>query len=89
MDGPFGEGGGQILRTALSLSALTGKPFEIVTVWGHTRNKELILAKLFFTSLSFSIFNLIFFTILPTEESPVPIISPISLLLYRPVFQKR
>ena len=29
MDGSAGEGGGQILRTALSLSAITGKPFAI------------------------------------------------------------
>ncbi|MDG3007355.1 RNA 3'-terminal phosphate cyclase [Paludisphaera mucosa] len=30
LDGSRGEGGGQILRTALSLSLLTGKPFRIV-----------------------------------------------------------
>lgn len=29
LDGNYGEGGGQIVRTALALSALTGKPFEI------------------------------------------------------------
>ncbi len=29
IDGSHGEGGGQILRTALSLSAVTGKPFAI------------------------------------------------------------
>jgi RNA 3'-terminal phosphate cyclase (ATP) len=29
LDGSVGEGGGQILRTALALSALTGQPFEI------------------------------------------------------------
>lgn len=29
LDGSFGEGGGQILRTALSLSACTGQPFRI------------------------------------------------------------
>jgi RNA 3'-terminal phosphate cyclase (ATP) len=29
IDGSFGEGGGQILRTSLSLSAVTGKPFRI------------------------------------------------------------
>jgi RNA 3'-terminal phosphate cyclase (ATP) len=29
LDGSAGEGGGQILRTALSLSAITGKPFSI------------------------------------------------------------
>lgn len=34
IDGSQGEGGGQILRTALSLSMITGKPFELVTVLG-------------------------------------------------------
>lgn len=29
IDGSFGEGGGQILRSALSLSLITGKPFRI------------------------------------------------------------
>jgi RNA 3'-terminal phosphate cyclase (ATP) len=29
LDGSLGEGGGQILRTALSLSAITGKPFTV------------------------------------------------------------
>ena len=29
IDGSFGEGGGQILRTSLALSMITGKPFEI------------------------------------------------------------
>jgi RNA 3'-terminal phosphate cyclase (ATP) len=32
LDGSEGEGGGQILRTALSLSAITGKPFSIENV---------------------------------------------------------
>lgn len=32
IDGSYGEGGGQILRTALSLSCLLGKPFRIVNV---------------------------------------------------------
>src|SRR5512138_1675429 len=32
LDGSAGEGGGQILRTALSLSAITGKPFSIRSV---------------------------------------------------------
>lgn len=32
IDGSYGEGGGQILRTALSLSALTGKPFAMTGV---------------------------------------------------------
>ncbi len=29
IDGSLGEGGGQILRTSLSLSLATGKPFRI------------------------------------------------------------
>lgn len=32
LDGSAGEGGGQILRTALSLSALTGQPFAIENI---------------------------------------------------------
>ncbi len=32
IDGSFGEGGGQILRTALSLSCLRGEPFRIVNI---------------------------------------------------------
>jgi len=32
LDGSHGEGGGQILRTALSLSVLLNKPFEIVDI---------------------------------------------------------
>lgn len=32
IDGSQGEGGGQILRTALSLSMITGKPFELVNL---------------------------------------------------------
>jgi len=35
IDGSFGEGGGQILRTALSLSALLGVPFRIFNVRGN------------------------------------------------------
>jgi RNA 3'-terminal phosphate cyclase (ATP) len=32
LDGSSGEGGGQILRTALGLSAITGKPFRVIRV---------------------------------------------------------
>jgi len=32
IDGSFGEGGGQILRTSLSLSAITKRPFEIYNI---------------------------------------------------------
>src|SRR5438309_1334252 len=32
LDGSFGEGGGQILRTSLALSLITGKPFHLGNV---------------------------------------------------------
>jgi len=32
IDGAHGEGGGQILRAALSLTALTGRRFELVNI---------------------------------------------------------
>ena len=32
IDGSLGEGGGQILRTCLSLSCITGRPFELVNI---------------------------------------------------------
>ena len=32
IDGAFGEGGGQILRTSISLAALTGKPLQIYNI---------------------------------------------------------
>lgn len=32
LDGAIGEGGGQVLRTALTLSMITGKPFRIVNI---------------------------------------------------------
>jgi RNA 3'-terminal phosphate cyclase (ATP) len=32
IDGSFGEGGGQILRTSLSLSMITGRPFRIENI---------------------------------------------------------
>jgi RNA 3'-terminal phosphate cyclase (ATP) len=32
IDGSHGEGGGQILRTALALSCITGKPFRLVNI---------------------------------------------------------
>ncbi len=38
LDGSFGEGGGQILRTALALSALTRKPLRIYRI--RARRKE-------------------------------------------------
>jgi RNA 3'-terminal phosphate cyclase (ATP) len=38
IDGSFGEGGGQIIRTSVSLSAITGQPVELVNV-RHRRSK--------------------------------------------------
>ncbi|MBN1377225.1 RNA 3'-terminal phosphate cyclase [Candidatus Woesearchaeota archaeon] len=38
LDGSYGEGGGQILRTALALSILTQKPFHIIRI-RHGREK--------------------------------------------------
>ena len=35
IDGRAGEGGGQVLRTSLSLSALTGRPFRIINIRGN------------------------------------------------------
>src|SRR5689334_18468001 len=32
LDGSFGEGGGQILRTSLALSLITGRPFRLTKV---------------------------------------------------------
>jgi RNA 3'-terminal phosphate cyclase (ATP) len=41
LDGAHGEGGGQILRTALSLSAITGRPFRIDRIRALRRNPGL------------------------------------------------
>ncbi|HHT9153259.1 MAG TPA: RNA 3'-terminal phosphate cyclase, partial [Candidatus Hypogeohydataceae bacterium YC40] len=41
IDGSFGEGGGQILRTSLTLSALTGTPFEIYNIRAKRKNPGL------------------------------------------------
>jgi RNA 3'-terminal phosphate cyclase (ATP) len=39
IDGSFGEGGGQILRTSLALSLLTGKPFHLRKIRANRRPK--------------------------------------------------
>jgi len=41
IDGAYGEGGGQILRTALSLSAFTGRPLRIEHIRAARRNPGL------------------------------------------------
>jgi RNA 3'-terminal phosphate cyclase (ATP) len=41
IDGAYGEGGGQILRTALSLSVITGRPLRIERTRAHRRNPGL------------------------------------------------
>ena len=38
IDGSLGEGGGQILRTALALGAVYGRPVEIVNVRAGQRH---------------------------------------------------
>ena len=42
IDGSHGEGGGQILRTALTLSAMTGRPIRIVDIRARRRNPGLL-----------------------------------------------
>jgi RNA 3'-terminal phosphate cyclase (ATP) len=42
LDGSHGEGGGQILRTALSLSAIAARPFRIVNIRASRRNPGLM-----------------------------------------------
>ena len=32
LDGNYGEGGGALIRTALALSTLTGKSFEVTNI---------------------------------------------------------
>ncbi|MBI2845785.1 MAG: RNA 3'-phosphate cyclase [Chloroflexi bacterium] len=41
IDGSYGEGGGQILRTALALSAITGKPFRLEKIRAGRKNPGL------------------------------------------------
>jgi RNA 3'-terminal phosphate cyclase (ATP) len=42
IDGAFGEGGGQILRTSLTASLLTGTPFEIHSIRARRRRPGLL-----------------------------------------------
>jgi RNA 3'-terminal phosphate cyclase (ATP) len=42
LDGSHGEGGGQILRTALSLSAITARPFRLVNIRARRANPGLM-----------------------------------------------
>ena len=42
LDGSHGEGGGQILRTALSLSMITARPFRLVDIRAGRRNAGLL-----------------------------------------------
>ncbi len=41
VDGAEGEGGGQVLRTSLSLAMVTGIPFEIINIRANRRNPGL------------------------------------------------
>jgi RNA 3'-terminal phosphate cyclase (ATP) len=42
IDGSMGEGGGQVLRTSLALSTLTGRPFEIARIRANRRKPGLM-----------------------------------------------
>lgn len=42
IDGSFGEGGGQILRSCLTLSIITGKAFEIYNIRAHRKKPGLM-----------------------------------------------
>ena len=42
IDGSYGEGGGQILRTSLALSLMTGKPFEIKNIRANRKRPGLM-----------------------------------------------
>jgi RNA 3'-terminal phosphate cyclase (ATP) len=42
IDGSYGEGGGQVLRTGLSLSAITGRPLRLVNIRGARRKPGLM-----------------------------------------------
>jgi RNA 3'-terminal phosphate cyclase (ATP) len=41
IDGSYGEGGGQIVRSAVSLSAITGKPIQVVNIRAKRENPGL------------------------------------------------
>ncbi len=42
IDGSYGEGGGQVLRTSLSLSAITGRPLRLVNIRAARRKPGLM-----------------------------------------------
>jgi RNA 3'-terminal phosphate cyclase (ATP) len=42
LDGSYGEGGGQILRTALSVSVITGRAFRLINIRAGRRNPGLL-----------------------------------------------
>lgn len=42
IDGSYGEGGGQILRTSLSMSLVTGKPFQINNIRANRKKPGLL-----------------------------------------------
>ncbi len=45
IDGSAGEGGGQVLRTALGLSLVTGTPFRTVEPTAHTRTQLALIPR--------------------------------------------
>jgi RNA 3'-terminal phosphate cyclase (ATP) len=42
IDGSYGEGGGQILRTSLSLALITGRPFQITNIRANRKKPGLL-----------------------------------------------
>jgi RNA 3'-terminal phosphate cyclase (ATP) len=42
LDGSYGEGGGQILRTALSVSVITGRAFRLINIRARRRNPGIL-----------------------------------------------
>jgi len=57
IDGSFGEGGGQILRTSLGLSLITGKPFNIKNIRAGRKKPGLLRQHLTATNAATEIGN--------------------------------
>lgn len=57
IDGSFGEGGGQILRTALSLSCITGKPIKIFNIRKNRKKPGLMAQHLTSVKVMKTLFN--------------------------------
>ena len=46
IDGTMGEGGGQILRSSLTLSALTGQPLTLTRIRAHRPKPGLLCRRI-------------------------------------------